>query len=487
MNFKKYNFYMSMGSFVFIVAALWAVKVAAGAGDRIEVLSQLYNGTEVKGSEDISKYKGKAAAYQIRGVWRKKAYIFNYEQFAANYGEGVEFQLRREQVILCPQTVDYLYSKFTPSVVKYVKGSRPELEKEVNTAIANCKKNQEKALALMRFCRDLKEKDTIKWGQGYVFGGTEEYIIEEGSDICECLGRLYVALCEIAGLPARIVMHDIGGHITAEVNIDGSWGYIDPKTGLYFLKKDNTLASTWEVWTNPSLMHTQSDAVKADLKDKPGWEEKIKKCEDQYFNIKEVIGFENYTLSDCSKYNYTVLTWDEAVRAGLFRVNEAYTYATNQVFGVVKKGRPNNRHDVKTESGISYEALVPESLGYVCEVQQKGITFSRSFKINIDFEFTQVAASCNKINAELICCLRPLASGEELTVFVNGEGPIAISDVEKSKDTPVGKGINHQIKIEPDWLWQGDNIIRFVYHSKSDNAKIDLQYEKVEIILTSND
>ena len=319
-----------------LVVVVCAVK-ATFVNDRTEALRQLYNGSAVKVLEDTSKYKGKAAVSRINGEWRKKAYIFNYEQLAANYGEGVEFQLRQEQVILCPQTVDFLYSDFTPMDIKYVKGSRPELEKVVETATVNCKTNQEKALALMRYCRDLKDKDTVKWGQGYVFGGTEEYIIKKGSDICECLGRLYVSLCEIAGLPSRIVMHDIAGHIVAEVCVDGNWGYIDPKLGLYFLKEDGTLASTWEVWTNPSLMYTQCDAVKSDLRGNADWPERIKRCENKYFNINEVIGFENYSLAESSKYSYVTLTWNEAVKAGLLRINKEYCFSADQVFKVEKK------------------------------------------------------------------------------------------------------------------------------------------------------
>ena len=54
-------------------------------------------------------------------------------------------------------------------------------------------------------------------------------------------------------MPGRIVMHDIGGHIAAEICIEGQWAYIDPRAGIYCLKPDGSFASTWELWQNPAL------------------------------------------------------------------------------------------------------------------------------------------------------------------------------------------------------------------------------------------
>ena len=35
-------------------------------------------------------------------------------------------------------------------------------------------------------------------------------------------------------------------------------------------------------------------------------------CEEKYFNLKEITGFENYSLADASRYNYATVSYDEA-------------------------------------------------------------------------------------------------------------------------------------------------------------------------------
>ena len=166
---------------------------------------------------------------------------------------------------------------------------------------AGCNTQREKMLALMRFCRDLyKKREGIPFSE-YIYGGTEEQLIDKGEELCECLGRLMVALCEIAGMPGRIVMHDVGGHITSEILVDGHWAYVDPRVGLYFVKPDGLLASTWDLWQNPALLRQQTDQVKADLSARWTWEERLWKCEKKYFHPAEVNGFENYSLADAAR------------------------------------------------------------------------------------------------------------------------------------------------------------------------------------------
>ena len=82
-------------------------------------------------SKDIQAFTGAAAANKIEDEEQREAYLLNYKQLEINYGNNVDFQLRKEQVILCPETEDYLYSKFTPLRTRYKKGTRPRLEKIV--------------------------------------------------------------------------------------------------------------------------------------------------------------------------------------------------------------------------------------------------------------------------------------------------------------------------------------------------------------------
>ncbi len=302
-----------------------------GADERSDEMRDLFTGPVAESVADLGPYTGLNALRRIVGEDRRLAYMLNYEQLAANYGDNVEAQLRREQVILCPQTEAVLYGDFTPLQSRYEPGSRPQLERVVKEQTAGCVSEQEVALALMRFTRELYRRNEGS-GDSYIYGGTEEQLIEKGEVLCETLGRLYVALCEVAGIPARIVMHDIGGHIAAEAFIEGSWGYIDPRCGVYFLKPDGKLASVRELMASPEIIRQQPDAVKEDVGEQWTWEERAQRCEQRYFDPREVNGFENYSLADADRYTYGQLTGAEARQAGLFRINAPYREVIDRVF-----------------------------------------------------------------------------------------------------------------------------------------------------------
>ena len=311
----------------------------AGFDAWLEETQSLYQGDKAETWDDLKAYTGKGAAGRIVGEDRRRAYLLNYEQLGINYGEAVEFQLRREQVILCPQTAKFLYSHFTPTTVRYKRGSRSILEKIVADVIVGCETQREKALALMRFCRDLYKKDPDLDYSRYVHGGTEEQLIEKPEILCECLGRLMVALCEVAGIPGRIVMHDIGGHICSEVLVEGHWAYIDPRCGLYFLKPDGSFASVLDLWSDPSILRAQSEGVKAEVSDQWSWEYRGWKCEYMYFRPEEVNGFQNYSLADAERYSFSQLPMAEAKAAGLFDINKDYVATTRRVFSLSNDGK----------------------------------------------------------------------------------------------------------------------------------------------------
>ena len=304
-----------------------------------DLMKGLYEGERASAWDGLKAYTGEDAHTAIVGEERKKAYLLNFSQMQANYGDNVDFQLRAEQVILCPQTVDFLYGGFTPLTVRYQKGSRPQLERVVADHTAGCKSESAKALALMRYCRDLYD---AKWYTGefkhYIYGGREEQLIAKGEILCECLGRLHVALCEVAGIPGRIVMHVIGGHICTEVYVDGQWAYMDPRTGFYCLKPDGRMASVWEIWRHPEIIDAQRDTVKADVSKWFTWEERAWKCKNKYFHTSEVNGFQNYSLAHAGRYHYKQKTYAQTVEDGLFDINKEYVATANAVFGLEGDG-----------------------------------------------------------------------------------------------------------------------------------------------------
>ena len=158
-------------------------------------MGEMFKGPTASSWEDLRAYTGLAAAERIVGEQRRAAYIVNYKQLDVNYTGTVDFQLRRELVLLCPQTADFLYRSYTPERTTYVAGSRPELEDVVRRATRGAETPADKALALMRFCRDVHlEVGRDPSHDDYVYGGAEEVLIAKGEWLCEGLSRLYVPL-----------------------------------------------------------------------------------------------------------------------------------------------------------------------------------------------------------------------------------------------------------------------------------------------------
>ena len=262
-----------------------------------------------------------------------KLYLLNFTQLYVNYNGGVDFQLRSEGVLLRKENASILYSPEAVPQLRYLPGSRPELEKIVRKLTANCCNQQEKALNIMRFCRDLYQKKPypVDW-PNYIFGGTEEELIAKGEILCEALARLQVALCEIAGIPGRIVMHIGGGHVTSEVYVDGAWGYIDPRMGIYFLKADGKLASVQELIDSPQLIDQQNVKVKQDTVAYARWEERAAASREKYFSGRDLNLFEYYSLADSSRYSYHQIHRQAVNKLGLREINREYVKTIKQWF-----------------------------------------------------------------------------------------------------------------------------------------------------------
>ncbi|MGH2586405.1 MAG: transglutaminase domain-containing protein, partial [Dehalococcoidia bacterium] len=92
-----------------------------------------------------------------------------------------------------------------------------------------------------------------------VVGGTEEEIIERGSDWCTDLARVACVLCQVAGIPARLVYladtrRAYGAHAIIEAYRGAAWGALDPTTGVVYRHPDGRPASTWDLQRDRRLL-----------------------------------------------------------------------------------------------------------------------------------------------------------------------------------------------------------------------------------------
>ena len=222
-----------------------------------------------------------------------------YEYIKEAFGENVEYERLAYEILLVPETRDYLYSE--PERPVYEWGSRPVLEEAVAEATRGCTSEREKVLGLVAYIRDLKEKSH---GYDYFYGGTEEELIKKGERYCERVARLMCALSEIAGIPSRTVHHTIGGHLTNEVYIEGKWCYVDPRFGLFYLGTDGKLMSVTEITENPDMIYSQPEWVYEYGSTEYTHEFMRDSNRDLYLSQSEIQLIGYYSLRDKDRYHY---------------------------------------------------------------------------------------------------------------------------------------------------------------------------------------
>jgi len=202
---------------------------------------------------DIEKYKGKNISKLFDSDILKEFWAAKWKSMHYAFGDNVDYERMNDEVLYCEETADYLYSS-PPPVPRYARGSRPILEAVVDEVTRGLSSDKEKALALLVYVRDLKKKSG---NRDYFYGGTEEELIKKGEKYCERLARLLVALCEIAGIPARTIHHFIGGHVTCEVYLEEGWAYMDARHALFYIDERGKILSVREIIENRDVIYKQ--------------------------------------------------------------------------------------------------------------------------------------------------------------------------------------------------------------------------------------
>ncbi|MEA1997204.1 MAG: transglutaminase-like domain-containing protein [Gemmatimonadota bacterium] len=283
-------------------------------------------GPEVTTAEGLKAYTGVNSAAMIADESSREAFLLWARKVKLFFREGVDGVTPDDQVILCKATADYLYSRYTPTRVKYRASSRPFLEKIVREVTSGLSSDREIIFALMRYVRDLSPNPER---QNLFVGGTEEEIIRKRAWVCNEKARALIILWQVAGFPSRFVGHHIGGHATTEVYFNGKWAYFDVR-GKYFFLPDGSLANTWEIWNDPSLLTSQKPEVYLDMA--PGYN--LDKSL-MYFHTREVTGINNYFVSEAHQYDYSwEIDKDWAGKSGYMRIQKDYMKVRAEVLGL---------------------------------------------------------------------------------------------------------------------------------------------------------
>jgi len=174
---------------------------------------------------------------------------------------SIDRELWDSMVRLCPATASQLYQSFTPTRVSYRPGTRPGLERIIRALGLADRSEEERVAAIVRFASGLAPAPPIGV-EDRRFGGSEEEIVTRGSDWCTDVARVACGLCQVAGLPSRLViLEDTGraysGHTIVETWRTGTWGAVDAVGNVLYRTEVGTPATTWDLMSRPHLLDAQ--------------------------------------------------------------------------------------------------------------------------------------------------------------------------------------------------------------------------------------
>ena len=154
----------------------------------------------------------------------------NDEAIANTPVKGIDRAQTQGMVRLCDATEGTLYGpSYSPTRVKYRAGSRPELEKIVAGFDADTARGRvdQAAQWVIANVRHPHTEGPLPGDRGL----SEEELIESGRGWCNEQARVFIALCEVMEIPARMCFlfhqNTRSGHATTEVYLDGRWVWCD--------------------------------------------------------------------------------------------------------------------------------------------------------------------------------------------------------------------------------------------------------------------
>ena len=163
----------------------------------------------------------------VNGVpakWRPKGKPFG------SYTERIDRYQANHFIYYGPQTAEYLYGAYTPLSVGYREGALPSFEALAAKHTAGCKTDTEKAVALLLAMPGFFRHPTMPPLGPRVpanRGLEDEALLATGSGFCNEQARVLIRLCQVCGIPARMI-HLFGqGHTVAEFCADGQWALAD--------------------------------------------------------------------------------------------------------------------------------------------------------------------------------------------------------------------------------------------------------------------
>ncbi len=264
---------------------------------------------------DIRQYAGRRP--RIDDPVKRAAYLMDMLNSEMVYPPGTaDWDQKDRQVLLNEETVDYLYTAFTPLTLSYIPGSRPVLERIVNRIIKPGMTERERVLAIIKYCHhDFRDEwPSVLPKDVMVLNASEEELLKLNGGQCEDRSRLLCCLCQVAGIPARFLASYIrylpeenyrtaSGHALVEIYLEGGWAFFDSLRDWWCYRDDGRVASFWDYIVNPDIIknHADTNPVFENCDVKPDvwtW------FHDTFLNPASVLSITNYSASDYWRYDW---------------------------------------------------------------------------------------------------------------------------------------------------------------------------------------
>ena len=157
--------------------------------------------------------------------------------------KGIDRTQTHSMIRLCDETESLLYGPdFSPTKIRYRTGSRPKLE-----AIAN-----KLSVPPMVWVRDnVRHPNFAGVDLPPDRAMTEEQLIDSGLGWCNEQCRVFIALCAVMEIPARLcfLFHANGktGHTATEIYASGKWAMFDVTFGISIILPNRSWAEAREL------------------------------------------------------------------------------------------------------------------------------------------------------------------------------------------------------------------------------------------------
>lgn len=213
-----------------------------------------------KGDRDEGGVKGPPAWLEVQVPLACQSYLGKHglsEPFCSKKGPlapgvaGVDHWQANHFIVWRPETAAYLYGKTPPDPLNYRKGMLPHYEHVAERFAGHLRSAVEKATAFV--CHALPAQilhPTIPPIGPYCRadrGLLDEPLLASGCGFCNEQARVFVRLCQVSGIPARLVYlfyaDKVTGHTTAEFWTGEKWAMVDVSWYLVFPGPDGTLMS----------------------------------------------------------------------------------------------------------------------------------------------------------------------------------------------------------------------------------------------------